>query len=66
MRVSYRQAGLAALGICTLLTAGLAAATPALARPAAARFWSGTDSNYIALGHSTPYREPAIGGTYGG
>jgi hypothetical protein len=67
MKVSHRHAGLAALGIAALLTAGFAAAAPAGASATStARFWSGTDSNYIALGHSTPYREPAIGGSYGG
>ena len=29
-------------------------------------FWNGTDSSYIAIPGSVPYREPAIGGTYGG
>lgn len=31
-------------------------------------FWSGTDSNYIRIPHTagTAYREPAIGGIYGG
>jgi hypothetical protein len=31
-----------------------------------AGFWYGTDSSYIAIPGSAPYREPAIGGTYGG
>lgn len=40
-------------------------ATPA--EPAAATgFWSGTDSNYVAIPGPAPYREPAIGGSYGG
>jgi len=29
-------------------------------------FWYGTDSSYIAIPGTVPYREPAIGGTYGG
>lgn len=29
-------------------------------------FWSGTDSNYIAIPGPAPYREPGIGGRYGG
>jgi hypothetical protein len=29
-------------------------------------FWSGTDSTYMAIPGSAPYREPAIGGSYGG
>jgi hypothetical protein len=46
---------------------GAAALQPA-SPAAAARFWSGTDSNYIKIPHTTgtPYREPAIGGSYGG
>ena len=31
-----------------------------------AGFWYGTDSSYIPIPGSPPYREPAIGGTYGG
>jgi hypothetical protein len=29
-------------------------------------FWNGTDSNYMAIPGPAPYREPAIGGSYGG
>jgi hypothetical protein len=29
-------------------------------------FWYGTDSSYIAIPGPAPYREPAIGGAYGG
>jgi hypothetical protein len=39
------------------------------ARPAVTdKFWSGTDSNYIHIPRpaGAPYREPAIGGSYGG
>ena len=31
-----------------------------------AGFWYGTDSSYVATPGSAPYREPAIGGAYGG
>src|SRR5580693_8716382 len=61
----------ACLGVAGALAAGLveaasaqAGATAAAATPAG--FWSGTDSNYIGIPGPAPYREPAIGGSYGG
>jgi hypothetical protein len=49
---------------------GAAAARPAArVQPAAAAFpgfWSGTDSTGITIPGPAPYREPAIGGAYGG
>lgn len=42
------------------------AATGAAAAAAPAGFWNGTDSNYMAIPGPAPYREPAIGGSYGG
>ncbi len=45
------------------------AAAPAATRAgvaAAAGFWSGTDSTYISIPGPAPYREPAVGGSYGG
>jgi hypothetical protein len=61
-------------GLGTTLAAGSAgaasahAAAPAVKVSAAAPtgFWNGTDSNYIAVPGPAPYREPAIGGPYGG
>jgi hypothetical protein len=45
----------------------LDAAPAARVSPATpAGFWNGTDSNYIAIPGPAPYREPAIGGSYGG
>jgi hypothetical protein len=79
-----RRAGATALGLCALLAGVIALASNAAASgPAAAgqsrgqarvtaaatdRFWSGTDSNYVAIPHraGSAYREPAIGGSYGG
>jgi hypothetical protein len=64
-----------ALGVSALTgspsAAGVAAwqATAARAAPAGdspAGFWYGTDSSYIKTPGPAPYREPAIGGTYGG
>ena len=48
-----------------LFTGAVVAATPALA-DSPAGFWYGTDSSNIAISGSVPYREPVIGGTYGG
>ena len=73
-------AGVAFLGCCALLSAGTAAAMPAAgasasgslaahatsAQAAGSTFWRGTDSNYIAIPGKAPYREPVIGGSYGG
>lgn len=66
---------------CAVVTAAATASAPAQAGAASAasgqsaavgsaaattpRFWSGTDSNYMAV-RGTPYREPVIGGSYGG
>ncbi len=66
--------GAASLGACTLVIAGTATASPAASvRTGAATqatattgFWSGTDSNYISIPGPAPYREPVIGGSYGG
>jgi hypothetical protein len=71
--------GTASLAACTLVIAGTATASPAASvRPGAAAqataatatattgFWSGTDSNYITIPGPPPYREPVIGGSYGG
>jgi len=44
-----------------------AATAPALwSGDGPAGFWYGTDSSYVATPGSAPYREPAIGGAYGG
>jgi hypothetical protein len=43
---------------------GLAAA--ALASDSPRGFWYGTDSHFVHVQGSGPYREPAIGGSYGG
>lgn len=75
-------AGVAAVlwaGVLAGLEADPAAASPGTAgRPAGvalagvaaaagpAGFWYGTDSNAIPISGSAPYREPAIGGYYGG
>ncbi len=59
-----RAVGLA-LGSGALLA--MALASPALATTGnSPGFWYGTDSNYIAITSKPPYREPAIGGAYGG
>jgi len=73
--------GVLILASCALVTTAVSASGPADAGPARAqsaagsqraataaatqRFWSGTDSSYIAI-HGTPYKEPVIGGSYGG
>jgi hypothetical protein len=73
-------AWLAGLSLATVVGAaiafGLSAAAVVPAAPAArsaraaaaapAVFWSGTDSSDVAVPGSAPYREPAIGGSYGG
>ncbi|HWG65240.1 MAG TPA: hypothetical protein VG253_26440 [Streptosporangiaceae bacterium] len=43
-----------------------AAATAAVASDSPAGFWYGTDSSTIKISGSAPYREPVIGGAYGG
>lgn len=43
-----------------------ATATASTQASASDQFWSGTDSDYIAIPGSGPYREPVIGGAYGG
>jgi hypothetical protein len=70
--------GAASVGAGALVTAGIvgtaAQAAPtsparasAPAAPAAPTgFWNGTDSNYMSIPGPAPYREPAIGGSYGG
>src|SRR5579864_1203990 len=73
---------LLALAGAAVLSAGAAAATTggdAVARAASAApslaavsadspagFWYGTDSRMIAISGPAPYREPVIGGIYGG
>jgi hypothetical protein len=59
--------GLAAAAAVAVSLAPQATASTA-ARPAdkPAGFSYGTDSNYIAIPGPAPYREPAIGGSYGG
>ncbi len=73
-------AGLVAAVGCAVTAAvighGAAAASPAASTASSARsagaaaratqFWSGTDSNYIKIPGAAPFREPAIGGSYGG
>lgn len=62
--------GLRRLALCavTVLAAGAGALVGA--GPAAADgpqgFWYGTDSSTITISGSAPYREPVIGGSYGG
>jgi hypothetical protein len=46
--------------------AGTAAAGTVAASAASTGFWSGTDSTGIAIPGPAPFREPAIGGSYGG
>jgi len=41
-------------------------AAPALAGDRPAGFWYGTDSRTVTISGSAPYREPVIGGSYGG
>jgi hypothetical protein len=47
-----------------LILAASAATSPAGAAPAG--FWNGTDSRAVTISGSAPYREPVIGGAYGG
>jgi hypothetical protein len=71
-----RVAALGVLGSAVLMIAivlavvqggGPAAGTVRTAAAAAVTgFWRGTDSTYIAIPGPAPYREPAIGGSYGG
>ena len=42
------------------------AASVHLSTAAPAGFWNGTDSSYMAIPGPAPYREPVIGGSYGG
>src|SRR5690348_10347826 len=51
-------------GAATLLSAVAAAGAAAAAGPAG--FWSGTDSAAITIPGPAPYREPVLGGPYGG
>src|SRR5580698_5421372 len=46
--------------------AAAAAAAPAASGDKPAGFWYGTDSNNVQVPGPAPYREPAIGGSYGG
>ena len=42
------------------------AASVRLSTAAPAGFWNGTDSSFMAIPGPAPYREPVIGGSYGG
>ncbi len=53
-----------ALLITAALVALSAAATAAADKPAG--FWYGTDSRAVTITGSAPYKEPVIGGSYGG
>lgn len=69
MRVFRRAVRAIAVGtLTTTAIAGAVAAAsgPAAAAPQASVFYRGTDSNYIAIPGPAPYREPGIGGRYGG
>jgi len=77
---SLRQAGAVGAGaiaaVASVVTAALVGGSPAAASvagtaqaatsAATTTYWSGTDSNYIPIPGPAPYREPGIGGKYGG
>jgi len=52
------------MALVALAAGPAAAASPHGDGPAG--FWYGTDSSYISIPGSAPYKEPAIGGTFGG
>ncbi len=54
------------LVVCLGVFGGAVVAATAARADSPAGFWYGTDSSSIAIPGSVPYREPAIGGTYGG
>jgi hypothetical protein len=69
-RLGAGRLGAGILGAILLapVLAGLSA-VPAAAAPAGDRptgFWYGTDSRTVTITGSAPYREPVIGGAYGG
>ena len=69
--MTRRMMTIAAAGVAAAAAIGAAVAatgttTAALAAPQATVFYRGTDSRYIAVPGPAPYREPAIGGSYGG
>lgn len=55
-------------GLAVLLgaVAALVTTAPAVAGDGPAGFWYGTDSTTITISGTAPYREPVIGGSYGG
>jgi hypothetical protein len=54
-------------GMRSSLVAGTATPqAPAISSDAPGGFWFGTDSSYVATAGLGPFREPAIGGAYGG
>ena len=53
-----------ALALWAAPGSGVARAAGTNDRPAG--FWYGSDSSYMRIGGSGPYREPVIGGSYGG
>jgi hypothetical protein len=67
-----RYVALCALGAAVAAAVSLApqatASPQSSIRPAdePSGFWYGTDSNYISIPGPAPYKEPAIGGSYGG
>src|SRR5882757_364707 len=65
MAIRGRYGKLLLILIVGLFGGAVAAAAPARA-DSPVGFWYGTDSSYIAIPGTVPYREPAIGGTYGG
>jgi hypothetical protein len=56
----------AGLGVARAAGSAGAASTTSSATAAVTGFWNGTDSSNIAISGAAPYREPAIGGSYGG
>jgi len=59
-------AGVTAAATCAGLGAALTVGSAGTANAAVTGFWSGTDSNNIAISGTPPYKTPAIGGAYGG
>ena len=65
MAIRGRYGKLLLVATLGLLGGAVVGAAPARA-DSPAGFWYGTDSSYIPIPGSAPYREPVIGGTYGG
>ena len=59
-------AGSMALVLATTAAVTIVAATTASANDTPAGFWWGTDSTTVTIPGPAPYREPGIGGAYGG